>query len=89
MADELLPAASTTPALGSDRPKASGSNSSAWSSHDAWTGVNAPEPVQPARVGRVGMVDDAILKRERAHARGCRANVAKSVPLPAANFAMA
>src|SRR5450755_3590385 len=31
--------------------------------------VHAPEAVQPARVRRVGVVDDAILERERAHAR--------------------
>src|SRR6266700_3497026 len=30
--------------------------------------VHAPETVQPARVRRVGVVDDAILERERAHA---------------------
>ena len=30
--------------------------------------VRAPEDVQPARVRRVGVVDDAILQRERAHA---------------------
>src|SRR6266481_3682144 len=30
--------------------------------------VHAPEAVQPARVRRVGVVDDAILQRERAHA---------------------
>src|SRR6266850_4624829 len=30
--------------------------------------VHAPEAVQPARVRRVGVVDDAILERERAHA---------------------
>src|SRR5215467_3674406 len=30
--------------------------------------VHAPQAVQPARVRRVGVVDDAILKRERAHA---------------------
>src|SRR5207249_5250626 len=31
--------------------------------------VHAPETVQPARVGRVGVVHDAILERERAHTR--------------------
>src|SRR5216684_6085358 len=31
--------------------------------------VHAPEAVQPARVRRVGVVYDAILERERAHAR--------------------
>src|SRR5207302_8591737 len=30
--------------------------------------VHAPEDVQPALVRRVGVVDDAILERERAHA---------------------
>src|SRR5690348_15602943 len=30
--------------------------------------VHAPEPVQSARVGRIGVIDDAILERERAHA---------------------
>src|SRR5262252_4000261 len=30
--------------------------------------VHAPQAVQPARVRRVGVVDDATLKRERAHA---------------------
>src|SRR6266568_1137126 len=30
--------------------------------------VHAPQAVQPARVRRVGVVDDAILERERAHA---------------------
>src|SRR5215510_13685764 len=30
--------------------------------------VHAPQAVQPTRVRRVGVVDDAILKRERAHA---------------------
>ncbi len=30
--------------------------------------VHGPEDVQPARVRRVGVVDDAILERERAHA---------------------
>src|SRR5688572_32244089 len=29
--------------------------------------VHAPESVHPARVGRVGVVDDAVLARERAH----------------------
>src|SRR6202011_1770469 len=31
--------------------------------------VHAPEAVQSARVGGIGVVDDAILERERAHAR--------------------
>src|SRR5437870_7981025 len=31
--------------------------------------VHAPEAVQSARIGGIGMVDDAILERERAHAR--------------------
>src|SRR6266536_6289438 len=31
--------------------------------------VHAPETVQPARVRRVGVVDDAILEREGAHPR--------------------
>src|SRR4051812_19814035 len=30
--------------------------------------VHAPEAVQPARVGRVGVIDDAVLAHERAHA---------------------
>src|SRR6266540_5264790 len=30
--------------------------------------VHAPEAVQPARVRRVGVVDDAVLERKRAHA---------------------
>src|SRR6266545_2001265 len=30
--------------------------------------VHAPEAVEPARVGGVGVVDDAVLERERAHA---------------------
>jgi hypothetical protein len=30
--------------------------------------IHAPEGVQPARVRRVGVVYDAILERERAHA---------------------
>src|SRR5450755_964173 len=30
--------------------------------------VHAPQAVEPARVRRVGVVDDAVLKRERAHA---------------------
>src|SRR4051812_35827755 len=30
--------------------------------------VHAPQAVQPARVRRVGVVDDAVLARERAHA---------------------
>src|SRR6266581_321198 len=30
--------------------------------------VHAPEAVQPARVRRIGVVDDAVLERERAHA---------------------
>src|SRR5207248_4812419 len=29
--------------------------------------VHAPQAVQAARVGRVGVVDDAVLQRERAH----------------------
>src|SRR5262245_24620654 len=29
--------------------------------------VHAPEPVEPARVGRVGVVDDPVLAGERAH----------------------
>src|SRR5690242_1971368 len=32
--------------------------------------VHAPKAVQPTCVGRIGMVDDAVLKRDRAHARG-------------------
>src|SRR5436853_7609121 len=31
--------------------------------------VHAPEAVQSARIGGIGMVDDAVLERERAHAR--------------------
>src|SRR5205823_4323484 len=31
--------------------------------------VHAPEAVQPARIGGIGVVDDAVLERERAHAR--------------------
>src|SRR6516165_12330114 len=31
--------------------------------------VHAPEGVQSARIGGIGMVDDAVLERERAHAR--------------------
>src|SRR5918992_694994 len=31
--------------------------------------VHAPEAIQPARVRRVGVVDDAVLERERAHTR--------------------
>src|SRR5438876_6029438 len=31
--------------------------------------VHAPEAVQSARIGGIGLVDDAVLKRERAHAR--------------------
>src|SRR5262245_38392050 len=31
--------------------------------------VHAPEAVQAARIGGVGVVDDAALERERAHAR--------------------
>src|SRR4051812_19701198 len=30
--------------------------------------VHAPQAVQPARIGGVGMVDDAVLERECAHA---------------------
>src|SRR6058998_1624283 len=31
--------------------------------------LHAPEAVQSARIGGIGVVDDAILERERAHAR--------------------
>src|SRR3989442_5938071 len=31
--------------------------------------VHTPEAVQPARIGGIGVVDDAVLERERAHAR--------------------
>ena len=31
--------------------------------------VHAPETVQSARIGGIGVVDDAVLERERAHAR--------------------
>src|SRR5438876_6190491 len=31
--------------------------------------VHAPEAVQSARVGGIGVIDDAVLERERAHAR--------------------
>src|SRR5690606_27445951 len=31
--------------------------------------VHAPQPVEPARVGRIGVVDDAVFHHERAHAR--------------------
>src|SRR2546423_6541376 len=31
--------------------------------------VHAPKAVQSARIGGVGVVDDAVLERERAHAR--------------------
>src|SRR5215472_2576561 len=31
--------------------------------------VHAPQAVQAARIGRVGVVDDSVLERERAHAR--------------------
>src|SRR5438034_9707762 len=31
--------------------------------------VHAPEAVQPARISRIGVIDDAVLEYERAHAR--------------------
>src|ERR1043165_4996143 len=31
--------------------------------------IHAPQAVEPARVGGIGVVDDAVLERERAHAR--------------------
>src|SRR5437870_12914161 len=31
--------------------------------------VHTPEAVQSARIGGIGVVDDAVLERERAHAR--------------------
>src|SRR6266513_740005 len=31
--------------------------------------IHSPEAVQSARVSRIGVVDDAVLQRERAHAR--------------------
>src|SRR5881409_2395079 len=31
--------------------------------------VHAPEAIQSARIGGIGVVDDAVLERERAHAR--------------------
>src|SRR6516225_8186582 len=31
--------------------------------------VHAPEAIQSARIGRIGVVDDAVLECERAHAR--------------------
>src|SRR5438045_5909666 len=31
--------------------------------------VHAPETVQSARISRIGVVNDAVLERERAHAR--------------------
>src|SRR2546425_2745624 len=31
--------------------------------------VHAPKAVESARIGGIGMVDDAVLERERAHAR--------------------
>src|SRR5258705_12202663 len=31
--------------------------------------IHAPEAVQSARIGGIGVVDDAVLARERAHAR--------------------
>src|SRR5437870_12376868 len=31
--------------------------------------VHAPEAVQSARIGGIGVVDDAVVERERAHAR--------------------
>src|SRR5437879_2730178 len=31
--------------------------------------IHAPEPVQSARLGGIGVVDDAVLEGERAHAR--------------------
>src|ERR1051326_2819966 len=31
--------------------------------------VHAPESVQSARIGGIGVIDDAVLERERAHAR--------------------
>src|ERR1044071_8606401 len=31
--------------------------------------LHPPEPVEPARIGGVRVVDDAVLERERAHAR--------------------
>jgi hypothetical protein len=37
--------------------------------------VHAPEPVQPACVRLVGVVDDAVLERERAHARCAPAKI--------------
>ena len=58
-------------------PKPEGTSEDAKSSHHrlvapAWRAVeplvHAPEGVEPARVRRVGVVDDAVLKRERAHA---------------------
>src|SRR5438128_9559637 len=40
--------------------------------------VHAPEAVQPARIRGIGVVDDAVLERERAHAR-CLARVRRPV----------
>src|SRR5206468_6864480 len=31
--------------------------------------IHAPEAIQSTRIGRIGMVDDAVLDHERAHAR--------------------
>src|SRR5213594_2251216 len=47
--------------------------------------VHAPEAVESARIGGIGMVDDAVLERERAHARPLARVRAGSVPLMAAN----
>src|SRR2546425_10169440 len=47
-------------------PPGAGSVAAGWRAAEPL--VHAPEAVQPARVRRVGVVYDAILERERAHA---------------------
>src|SRR6185503_3568922 len=31
--------------------------------------IHAPETIQPARIGGIGVIDDTVLERERTHAR--------------------
>src|ERR1051326_8337942 len=44
--------------------------------------VHAPQAVEPARIGRVGVVHDAVLNRERAHARDRKSTRLNSSHIP-------
>ena len=48
--------------------------------------VHTPETIQSARIGGIGVIDDAVFEHEGAHARPIARKVGASVPHMAANW---